>query len=255
MIEGTQVIDFHGHTDGLDYCGMKADRTQMLRAMDAAGIDLACIFNCCHPNGVDSNNDVAAFVAGRPDRLIGFAHVSPMLPAGMLAELERAIDVLKFRGIKLYPPSTPWPLNTPRWDPIYAFADARRLPVIFHTDTFSQDKCRPAQLADIAPRFPNAIFIAGHSGNDAIGRAEAIAAARACPNVYCETCSTFRQPGAIEELVNGAGAERVLYGSDQPLMDPRPQIGKIITADISDEAKRLVLGGNARRILGLCEQI
>ena len=25
-------------------------------------------------------------------------------------------------------------------------------------------------------------------------------------------------------------------------MDPRPQIGKIITADISDEAKRLILG-------------
>jgi predicted TIM-barrel fold metal-dependent hydrolase len=251
VIDGIQVIDFHGHTDGLDYCGMKADQAQMLRAMDAAGVDLACIFNCRYPNGVDSNDDVAAFVAGRPDRFIGFAHVSPLLPAGMVAELERAVDVLKFRGIKLYPPSTPWPLNGPQWDAIYAFADARRLPVIFHTDTYSQDKCRPRLLADIAVRFPNAIFVAGHSGNDAVGRAEAIAAARACPNVYCETCSTFRTPGAIEELVNGAGADRVLYGSDHPLMDPRAQIGKIITAAISDEAKRLVLGDNARRILRL----
>ena len=53
----------------------------------------------------------------------------------------------------------------------------------------------------------------------------------------------------IEQLVNEAGADRVLFGSDTPLMDPRPQIGKIITADISDEAKRLILGGNARRLL------
>jgi predicted TIM-barrel fold metal-dependent hydrolase len=34
-------------------------------------------------------------------------------------------------------------------------------------------------------------------------------------------------------------------------MDPRPQLGKIITAAISDEAKRLVLGGNAQRLLKL----
>ena len=33
-------------------------------------------------------------------------------------------------------------------------------------------------------------------------------------------------------------------------MDPRPQIGKIITADISDEAKRLILGGNAQSSVG-----
>jgi predicted TIM-barrel fold metal-dependent hydrolase len=43
----------------------------------------------------------------------------------------------------------------------------------------------------------------------------------------------------------------VLFGSDVPLMDPRPQIGKIITARISDEAKRLALGGNAERLLGI----
>ena len=64
-----------------------------------------------------------------------------------------------------------------------------------------------------------------------------------------ETCSTFRSPGVIEELVREAGAERVLFGSDIPLMDPRSQLGKIITADISDEAKRLILGANAARLL------
>jgi len=251
VIDNTLVIDFHGHTDALDSCGMRCDQPAMLRAMDRAGIDKACIFECGLPDGRRNDDRVAAFVANYPDRFIGFACVSPLLPAGMVAELERAIDQLGFRGIKLYPPSTPWPLNQPIWFPIYEFANARRLPVIFHTHVDPSGTCRPALLADIAPRFPNAIFVAGHSGNTPDGRAEAIAAARACPNVYCETCSTFRTPGAIEELVAGAGADRVLYGSDQALMDPRAQIGKIITADISDDAKRLVLGGNARRLLGL----
>jgi predicted TIM-barrel fold metal-dependent hydrolase len=43
----------------------------------------------------------------------------------------------------------------------------------------------------------------------------------------------------------------VLYGSDLPLMDPRPQLGKIITARISNRDKRLILGENARRLLRL----
>ena len=104
-------------------------------------------------------------------------------------------------------------------------------------------------MGEIAPHYPNANFVVGHAGNTPIERAQAIAAAQAYPNVYLETCSTFRNPGVIEQLVAEAGADRVLFGSDLPLMDPRPQIGKIITARISDAAKRLVLGDNARRLL------
>ena len=88
-------------------------------------------------------------------------------------------------------------------------------------------------------------------GNVEPYRGHAIEAAQKYQNFYLETCSTYRTPGVIEELVAKAGAERVLFGSDVPLMDPRSQIGKIITADISDDAKRLVLGENAKRILKL----
>ena len=70
-------------------------------------------------------------------------------------------------------------------------------------------------------------------------------------NDLLETCSTFRTPGVIEQLVAEAGAERILFGSDAPLMDPRSQLGKIITADIDEDAKRMILGMNAQRILGL----
>lgn len=75
------------------------------------------------------------------------------------------------------------------------------------------------------------------------------AAACAHPNVYLKTCSSFRTLGVIEELVGPAGADRVLFGSDMPLMDSRCQLGKIITADSSNAAKRPVLGANARRLL------
>jgi predicted TIM-barrel fold metal-dependent hydrolase len=229
----------------MDRYGMIDDPALMLHAMDAAGIDRACVFHIFFPDGRASNDLTAQFVAQHPDRFIGFAYVSPLTPEGIGSELARAIDELGFAAIKLYAPYTPWDYDQPQWDPIYQFADERELAVICHTGADAS----PRFLSSVAPRYPRAKFVAGHAGNTPDERAQAIAAAQENPNVYLETCSTFRTPGVIEQLVNEAGAERVLFGSDSPLMDPRPQMGKIITADIPDEAKRKILGENARRIL------
>ncbi len=251
MIEGTTVIDFHGHTGRWDCYDMHDDPATMLRSMDMVGIDRSCVFNIFYPDGTTGNDITAQFVARHPDRFIGFAYVSPLLPDGMVAELERSINVLNLRAIKLYSPYAPYKLDHPIWDPVYQFAHDRELAIIAHTGGDLIGTAYPEQFGNAAPRFPNAIFVAGHAGNAEPYRSQAIAAAQRCPNFYLETCSTFRTPGVIEELVEKAGADRVLFGSDTPLMDPRPQLGKIITADISDEAKRLVIGENAQRILKL----
>jgi predicted TIM-barrel fold metal-dependent hydrolase len=135
------------------------------------------------------------------------------------------------------------------WDPVYQLANDRELAVISHTG--SEETCWPILVENIARRFPKANFVIGHSGNAEPHRTQAIEAANRFPNVYLETCSTFREPSVIERLVREAGADRVLFGSDVPLMDPRTQLGKIITADIADDEKRLVLGENAKRLLKL----
>lgn len=248
MIDGTTVIDFHGHTGRWEYLGMVDNPDTMLRAMDAVGIDRACLFNIFHPDGTRANDVTAAFVSQNPDRFIAFAYVCPLLPDRMVPELERATDKLGFSAIKIYPTYTPYRLNHPAWHPVYQFAHDRELVVISHTDPATSE---PKYLGEAAALFPKANFVAGHAGNAEPARRQAIEACQRSTNFYVETCSTYRTPGVIEELVSEAGADRVLYGSDMPLMDPRSQIGKIITADISDDAKRMVLGENARRLLKL----
>jgi predicted TIM-barrel fold metal-dependent hydrolase len=247
MSEKVLTIDFHGHVGRWDHLLMEDDVPKLLRSMDAVGIDQACVFNIFHPDGTRGNDLTAAFVARHPDRFIGFAYVSPLVPQGMVPELERAIDQLGFRAIKLYSPYTSYEYNHPVWDPIYQFAHQRGLAVLAHTGSDAE----PRYLSEAAARFPGAKFVAGHAGNNEPYRRQSIEAAQQHPNYFLETCSTFRTPGVIEELVREAGADRVLYGSDLPLMDPRPQLGKIITAAISDQDKRLILGENARRLLRL----
>ena len=247
MIGGCEVIDFHGHPGRWAIAHMLPEK--LFPATDAVGIDRSVLFDIWHPEGRRGNDLTAALVAAHADRFIGFAYVSPLMPATMVPELERAIDQLGLSAIKLYPPFVGIPFSDEIWWPIYEFANDRELVVIWHTGI--EPGSAPGHMADVAPRYPKASFVAGHSGNCPPLRRQAIAAAKDNPNVYLETCSTFRTPGVIEELVNQAGADRVLFGSDIPLMDPRSQLGKIITAEISDEDKGLVLGGNARRILRL----
>ena len=216
MIGGIEVIDFHGHAGLWDGTGMVDDVDRMVAAMDAVGVDRSCIFGIFHLDGRRGNDRTAAMIAARPERFIGFAYVSPLMTDTMLDELTRAIDRLGFRALKLYAKYTPYRISDPQWDPIYAFADARGLAVLHHTD----ERCSPAHLAEAARRFPNARFVAAHSGNTPPARKLAIAAARELPNYYLETASTFRTPGVTEELVagagGGAGGVRIGYAAHGP---------------------------------------
>ncbi len=83
MIDGHQIIDFHGHVGRWDIFEMYYDADEIVRAMDAVGIDRSCVFNIFHPDGTTGNDQTAAFVAQYPDRFIGFAYVSPRMPERM----------------------------------------------------------------------------------------------------------------------------------------------------------------------------
>ena len=252
----TPVIDFHAHVGRWGTLDVDDDPVKYLRIMDAAGVDRTFVSCICYGDARRNNDLVAAFVARNPDRFGGFAFVTPHYPEEAVPELERAFDRLGMKALKVYPPYFDHPITHQSWYPIFEWCNDRGIPVKSHTSynwgTSEEDvNCRPRLFIDLAERFPRVRWILAHAGNMEPGRIEAVEAARTCPNIFLETCTSYGEHGTIEFLVEGAGADRVLFGSDMPLMDARFQIGRIVTADISDEAKRKVLGLNALRVLGL----
>ena len=232
---------------------MNDDLSDYVRLMDAAGVDKACI-NCINFGEARRGNDrVARFIAERTDRFVGVAYVTPRYSDEALAELERCFDVLGFRSLKLYPTYLDKPIDDPAYDPIFEWADERAIVIMSHSSYISDDDqlTRPDRFVGLARRYPRVKWVLAHSGNIRQGQELAVAAAAACSNVYLETCTSLGEHDSIEFLVNGAGEDRVLYGSDMPLMDTRLQVGRIVTANISDEAKVKVLGLNAIELLGL----
>ena len=70
-------------------------------------------------------------------------------------------------------------------------------------------------------------------------------------NYYVDTAFTNTIPGAIEILVDKLGADRVLFGSDMPIVSPYIRLGQLLSANICDADMEKILGLNAARLYGI----
>ena len=249
----TPVIDFHSHAASWGRHGMHDDLERYIQIMDAAGIDRACI-NCIFFGDARRGNDtVARIVDQYPDRFIPVAFATPHYPEEAIGELEHAFDDIGAKFLKIYPPYFGRSIDDPGYFPIFEWCNDRGAAVMSH----SVSRWDPptvtieGRFTALAQRFPNVKWVLAHDGGGGPSQDDAIAAAHAVPTVYLETATDWDAYGDFEHIVEGAGADRVLFGSDMSLFDARLEVGKIATAAISDEAKQMILGLNAIKLLGL----
>lgn len=104
----------------------------------------------------------------------------------------------------------------------------------------------------LAAKYPDIRWVVAHCGADFSTADMAIESARKHRNVYLEITLTPTYLGVIDYLVAGAGEDRVIYGSDLPMRDPRQQFGWVVYSRLSEVAKRAVLLENARAVIAPC---
>jgi len=236
--------------------------------LQANGIDYAVALAEVSPvtTGTISNEETIAFVDaanalpdppdGPAGRLLPFASLNPYIEGDLASRLEQLVLQQGFRGIKLYPVYQHHYTNDPRLYPLYARAQELGIPALVHTgsSTFKGARIKygdPLHLDDVAIDFPKLNLLMAHGGRP-FWYEQAFWMARRHPNVYLEISGL---PGRklleyfprLEEI-----AEKVVYGSDWP-GNPylRRNIEAIHDLPLGFEAKQLILGGNAARLLGL----
>ena len=76
---------------------------------------------------------------------------------------------------------------------------------------------------------------------------------KAMGNVYFDSAASpfLYTPEVYQQVIKLVGADKVLFGSDYPLLTQRRLLNEIDTLDLADETKNLVLSGNALRLLGI----
>jgi predicted TIM-barrel fold metal-dependent hydrolase len=104
----------------------------------------------------------------------------------------------------------------------------------------------------LAAKYPNVRWIIAHAASTFNIAEKSIELMRKYSNVFAEITYTTVPLGAIEYLVEEAGEDRVLYGSDLPMRDPRPQLGWVIYSRLSETIKAKILASNALQVLDPC---
>ena len=251
----TPVVDFHTHAGGWSASGYHINSDKFVELMDAAGIDIASINCVFHGDAKRANNLVSKIVANYPDRFVGVGFVTPHYPEEVVSELERCFGKLGMKFLKIYPDYYGKPVDNEGYYPIFEWANENNLVIMSHTSggtgSLSDELTSPLKFIGLSKKFPNIRWVLAHSGNNTSGQKEAVLASKSSENIYLETCTSYGSHGTIEFLVNEAGEDRVLFGSDMPLLDGRFGVGRIVTAEISEEAKKKILGLNAIKLLGL----
>jgi predicted TIM-barrel fold metal-dependent hydrolase len=230
----------------------------LLAMLDEYGIDAAVAFPGAaglagSPRQCAAANRYVAEAARRhPDRLIGFATVNPYHEDEAMEGLREAAGQ-GLRGLKLHPPLQGFVLsNRKLLDPILGLAAELGFPVMIHTGVrlagLPYVEVSLADIGRLAQAFREVTFIVAHmgwGGRDSSGIGEL---ARDHANVWFDTAGV-NGPHQIQQLVAAGAGERILYGSDFPLLHPKVELLRVELAELAPEVEAGVLGGNLQRLL------
>ncbi|MHC4884530.1 MAG: amidohydrolase family protein [Planctomycetota bacterium] len=255
------MIDAHCHVMGP---GEHASGAVVMKQGDAAGqlrisrhcgVDLTAMMSWQGPVAGDvaaGNVLMERLVEEHPQAILGLSSIDPLQQSvqEMLAAIRPLHESHCFPGIKPYFPRNAVHYHAEVYDPVWAYANGHALYVLLHTDESEQ---AVAGVERLAVQYPEVSFIFAHSGGNWTYAERCAGAARKGDNIYCELTLTPVHNGIVEFLVEQAGQDRVLFGTDAPMRDPRPQLGWVVHSRLSTEAKRDVLGRNFLRVLKRCK--
>lgn len=251
-IEDMVLIDAHAHftqrgSQGATRVFMNdADIAAVVERNSRLGVDITCAspWTGIWTDYELGNADSIAGLKEFPEAFVAYAALDPHYIEDWDAALKYCYEEHRMMGMKPYHPRQGIPYNDPRYRPWWEYGNRCHLFAKMHpSDNFV------SEMHDLAKRYPNVNFLLAHSGWTWKHCREHVDLARAYPNCFCEITFTSVLNGTIEWMVDQVGSYKVIYGSDCPMRDPFPQFGWVAYADISEEAKRDILGRNMKRII------
>jgi len=237
---------------------MSDDPAVLLKVLDEAGVERACMINYVAPDVMGFlptvNEYVLKYAKADRDRLIPFGSVHPAHTKAIAKEA-KALVKRGIGGFKVHPPHQLLFPNDPRLEPMYDVAEDAGVPVMIHTgtSTFPGAKSRygdPMAVDDVAVDHPDLTIIMAHGGRPLWCDA-AFFIARRHRNAYIDVSSIppRRLLGyfpRLEEI-----GDKVLFGSDWPgpgVPGIQQELDGIRELLLTRELREKILVSNARKV-------
>ena len=209
------------------------------------------------------NEEIAEVAAAHPDVLIAFASVDPNRGARGVEEAKRLIGEHGVRGFKFHPNIQGFFPNDRSAYPLYEVIAEAGLPALFHTGHSGIGSglpggggirlkySNPMYVDDVAVDFPELPIVLAHPSFP--WQDEAISVALHKEQVYIDLSGWSPKyfPPQLVRYANTLLRDRVLFGSDFPMLTPDRWLADFEELDIKPEVRPLILKENAARLLGL----
>ncbi|MEO1686782.1 MAG: amidohydrolase family protein [Pseudomonadota bacterium] len=238
-----------------------------LRKMDRADIDRSLLIavragdlNVKHSFEIPYDR-VHEVCQAYPDRFSGLAGVDPFRGMEGVYELERAVKELGFVGAHLYPHWFGLAPDDRRYYPYYAKCCELDIPIMMqvgHNLVYSRERRlpsvgRPITLDTVAIDFPELKLLGIHIGIPWTD--EMISMAWKHENVFIgvDAYAPKHWPPQLVHYLNTYGREKVLFGTDWPVIDPERAVREIEDLNLRPESHRMLMRENALRVFDLPE--
>jgi predicted TIM-barrel fold metal-dependent hydrolase len=244
---------------------------QLLSDMDRAGVERVVMqgmywqhLETC----VVQNNWYIEWCSQYPDRLMGFAVVQPRAGDRALDEVRRAVDA-GLRGLgEMLPYAQGYDIRNPDFLRVVELLIELKVPLCLHVSepvghVYPGKSTTP--LEDyywLATEYPELKLILAHWGGLLPFYELMKGVRKQLMNVYYDTAATplLYHQDVYQSVVNVVGPEKILYGSDYPLLiypsqERAPGFSRLLDeirgSGLSPDELDLVLGGNVARLLGV----
>jgi predicted TIM-barrel fold metal-dependent hydrolase len=215
---------------------------------------------------VPCNEEVAELAAENADVLIPFASIDPGRGAAGVRAARRLIEHYGVRGFKFHPNTQAFFPNDRSAYPLYEVIAEHGLVALFHTGQTGVGAgtragggirlkySNPLHIDDVAVDFPDMPIILAHPSFP--WQDEALSVATHKPQVHIDLSGWSPKyfPPQLVQYANSLLQDKVLFGSDFPVITPERWMKDFAGITVKDEVRPKILKENAVRLFGLRPQ-
>lgn len=242
-----------------------ATAEELVASMNETEVDLSVVLNIGWASQelcVETNDYILDSISRYPDRLIAFCSVQPKEEDAAIIEVERCARA-GARGIGEMRPDVQGFNLTDKMimQPLVDAAVMHNLIFLTHSSEpvghqyAGKGEVTPTILYSFIVNFPDLKVVCAHWGGGLPLHALMPEVARALANVSFDTAATILlyQAGIFKQVSNIIGSDKILFGTDYPLISQNRIIAQILSLELGEEEKAKILGGNAQKLLSTVE--
>jgi len=210
-----------------------------------------------------TNEEVAELAHKHGDVAIPFASINPHRGAEGVRQARGLIKDFGVKGFKFHPSVQEFFPNDRLAYPLYEAIAEAKLPALFHTGQTGVGAgtrggggirlkySNPLHLDDVAADFPDMPIILAHPSFP--WQEEALSVATHKPQVYIDLSGWSPKyfPPILVQYANTLLKDRILFGSDYPVLSPEKWVEEFNKLPIKPEVRPLIMKENAARLLRL----